>query len=66
MLYSELESCHIEEVHRIQPNPDKWKFRGKVVALINEDTISHAEHACLYLESVTDTTFIGKPTNGNP
>jgi len=63
MLYSELESCVIEEAHKLQPSAG-WKYKGKVVVLINEETISHAEHSCLYLEAATDVTFVGTPTNG--
>jgi C-terminal processing protease CtpA/Prc len=38
---------------------------GQVVALINEETISHAEHSCLYLEScVSDIVFVGSASNG--
>ena len=39
-------------------------YRGKVVVLINEDSISQSEHTCLFLEAVTDATFIGTPTAG--
>jgi C-terminal processing protease CtpA/Prc len=42
----------------------KWRYTGKVVALINEDAISQSEHTCLFLEAAADTTFIGSPTNG--
>lgn len=63
MLYSELESCVIEETHKLQPSAG-WKYKGKVVVLINEETISHAEHSCLYLEAATDVTFVGTATNG--
>lgn len=35
------------------------------MALINEDTISHGEHTCLYLEKCCENiTFIGQCTNG--
>lgn len=34
------------------------------MALISEDTISHGEHSCLYLESCCDVAFIGQTTNG--
>lgn len=43
---------------------DKWRYTGKVVVLIDENAISQAEHTCMFLESVADTTFIGTPTNG--
>jgi C-terminal processing protease CtpA/Prc len=42
----------------------KWRYTGKVVALINEDAISQSEHTCLFLEAAADATFIGSPTNG--
>jgi len=64
MLYSELEPCLIEEKHRLLPN-NLPKYRGKIVALINEETISHAEHSCLYLSASTDVTFVGTPSNGS-
>ncbi len=39
-------------------------YHGKVVVLINEDSISQSEHTCLFLEAATDVTFIGTPTAG--
>ena len=39
-------------------------YRGKVVMLINEEAISHAEATCQVFEAVTDVTFIGTPTMG--
>ncbi len=42
----------------------KWRYLGKVVALINEDAISQSEHTCLFLEAAANATFIGSPTNG--
>jgi len=63
MLYSELEPCFIEEKHRLQPN-NLPKYKGKIVALINEETISHAEHSCLYLSACTEVTFVGTASNG--
>ncbi|PRP89322.1 peptidase S41 [Planoprotostelium fungivorum] len=63
MIYTELESCSIEEIHRLHPSPH-WKFGGKIIALVSEETMSHGEHTCLYLESCCDVTFIGQPTNG--
>ena len=47
----------------VEPS-EKWRYTGKVVVLINEEAISHAEHTCLYLEAATDVTFVGTPTNG--
>lgn len=34
------------------------------MALVNEETISHAEHSCLFLEGCSNVTFVGTPTNG--
>lgn len=42
----------------------KWRYTGKVVALIDEDAISQSEHTCLFLEAAANATFIGSPTNG--
>jgi C-terminal processing protease CtpA/Prc len=41
-----------------------WRYEGKVVVLINEEAISQAEHACLYLEAAASPVFIGSPTTG--
>jgi len=62
-LYTELESTIIEEKHKLQPSIQS-KYKGKIVALISEETMSHAEHSCLYLSACTDATFVGTPTNG--
>ena len=40
-------------------------YNGKVVMLINEESISQAEHTCLFFEAARpDITFIGTPTMG--
>lgn len=39
-------------------------YPGKVVMLINEESISQSEHTGLFLEAATDVTFIGMPTAG--
>ncbi len=45
--------------------PDgQWRYKGKIVVLINEEAISQAEHTCLFLEAAAGATFIGSPTNG--
>lgn len=46
------------------PTTDKALYRGKVVMLINQETISQAEHTGLFFESVCDVTFVGSPTTG--
>jgi C-terminal processing protease CtpA/Prc len=48
---------------RTTPSP-QWRYRGKVVVLIDGTAISQAEHTCLFLEASTDVTFVGSPTNG--
>ena len=60
---SELDSANYSFSQRI-PERQGDVYRGKVVVLINEDAISQSEHTCLFLESVTDATFIGTPTAG--
>ena len=62
-LTTDCEQIHLEEKQFVIPNPGP-KYKGKVVVLINEETVSNAEHACLLLESCTDVTFIGSPTSG--
>jgi C-terminal processing protease CtpA/Prc len=45
------------------PHPS-WKYKGKVVVLIDERAISQAEHTCLFLEAMAHAKFVGTPTNG--
>jgi len=40
------------------------RYDGKVVMLIDDTSISQAEHTCLFFETTTDVTFIGTPTVG--
>jgi len=46
------------------PEAEGDVYKGKVVMLIDETTVSQAEHTALFFESATDVTFIGTPTNG--
>ena len=46
------------------PQTDKWRYHGKTVMLIDERTISQAEHTGLFLEAANGTKFIGSPTQG--
>lgn len=46
------------------PRTDKPRYHGKTVLLIDERTISQAEHTGLFLESANNTRFIGTPTQG--
>ena len=40
------------------------RYAGEVTVLIDETSISQAEHSCLLLEAATRVTYIGTPTNG--
>ena len=46
------------------PHTDKWRYKGKTVMLMDERTLSQAEHTGLFLESANGTKFIGSPTAG--
>jgi C-terminal processing protease CtpA/Prc len=46
------------------PATDKPRYKGRTVMLMDERTISQAEHLGLYLEAANNTTFIGSPTKG--
>jgi len=46
------------------PRSDKWKYKGTTVMLIDERTISQAEHTGLFLQAANKTKFIGSPTAG--
>lgn len=46
------------------PRTDKSRYHGKTVMLIDERTISQAEHTGLFLEAANGTKFIGSATQG--
>jgi len=46
------------------PHTDKGRYHGRTVMLIDERTISQAEHTGLFLEAANGTKFIGSPTQG--
>jgi C-terminal processing protease CtpA/Prc len=46
------------------PHTDKSRYHGKTVMLIDERTVSQAEHTGLYLEAANGTKFIGSATQG--
>ena len=46
------------------PHTDKWRYLHPTVMLIDERTVSQAEHTGLFLEAANGTTFIGSPTTG--
>jgi C-terminal processing protease CtpA/Prc len=46
------------------PRTTKWRYHGKTVMLVDERTISQAEHTGLFFEAANGTKFIGSPTMG--
>ena len=46
------------------PRTDKPRYHGRTVMLIDERTISQAEHTGLFFEAANGTKFIGSPTQG--
>jgi C-terminal processing protease CtpA/Prc len=57
------QSSFVEEKYVVLPG--SWKYDGLVVALINGETISQAEHYCLYLKECGNVTFIGTTSSGS-
>ena len=46
------------------PATDKWRYHGRTVLLIDERSVSQAEHSGLFFEAANGTKFIGSPTQG--
>jgi C-terminal processing protease CtpA/Prc len=46
------------------PAGTKWVYHGKTILLVDERTISQAEHTGLFLEAANKTTIVGSPTMG--
>jgi C-terminal processing protease CtpA/Prc len=46
------------------PRTEKERYHGRTVMLIDERTVSQAEHTGLFLEAANGTKFIGSPTQG--
>jgi C-terminal processing protease CtpA/Prc len=46
------------------PPTDKWRYKGQTLMLIDERTISQAEHTGLLFEAANGTKFVGTPTSG--
>ena len=46
------------------PPTDKRRYLRPTIMLIDERTVSQAEHTGLFLEAANGTKFIGSPTNG--
>lgn len=42
----------------------KWRYHGKTVLLVDERTVSHAEHTGLFFEAANKTIIVGSPTMG--
>jgi len=58
------ESQVVETFFQRLPRTDKWRYHGTTVMLIDERTISQAEHTGLFFEAANGTKFIGSPTQG--
>ena len=52
------------EFFQRMPRAEKWRYHGRTVMLIDERTISQAEHTGLFFEAANGTKFIGSPTQG--
>ncbi|HEX6105510.1 MAG TPA: S41 family peptidase [Gemmatimonadales bacterium] len=46
------------------PPTDQWRYLRPTVMLIDERTVSQAEHTGLFLRAANGTRFIGSPTTG--
>jgi C-terminal processing protease CtpA/Prc len=46
------------------PGTDQWRYLRPTVMLIDERTLSQAEHTGLFLEAANGTKFVGSPTAG--
>jgi C-terminal processing protease CtpA/Prc len=46
------------------PATSAWRYKGKTVMLMDERTMSQAEHTGLFFEAANGTKFIGSPTAG--
>lgn len=52
------------EFVQFTPQTDQWRYEGETVMLIDERTISQAEHTGLFFEAANGTRFVGTHTNG--
>jgi C-terminal processing protease CtpA/Prc len=48
----------------VDPAPPARRYRGRVVVLIDERTVSQAEHTGLYLRATSGALLVGSPTAG--
>ncbi len=60
---SERERTSVSFSQPIEPT-DSWIYKGKTVLLIDERTVSQAEHLGLFFEVANGTKFVGTPTAG--
>ena len=48
----------------VEPAPPSLRYRGRVLMLMDERSVSQAEHTGLYLKAVSGATFVGSRTAG--
>lgn len=46
------------------PRSDKSRYTGRTIILVDERTISQAEHTALFFKEANGTTIVGSPTTG--
>ena len=46
------------------PQTTQWRYHGKTVLLVDERTVSQAEHTGLFFEAANKTLIVGSPTTG--
>lgn len=51
-------------VQVVEPAPAAERYRGRVLMLMDERSVSQAEHTGLYLKAVSAATFVGSATAG--
>lgn len=49
--------------YRVTASPG-WRYRGRIVMLIDEEAISQAEMTAMYFDAANHVTFVGSPTAG--
>ena len=49
----------------VEPAPPARRYRGRVLMLMDERSVSQAEHTGLYLKAVSGATFVGSRTAGS-
>ena len=66
LIVSSPDTAHTKLMEFDQPIPPSTapKYKGKTVLLVDERTISQAEHSGLFFEAANGTTFIGSETMG--